>query len=98
MRFTGLSAGRRSRQRVPCRVVEAGHPSEDNEWIKYLFAARTPVLAVPSISAQVCCSSIMASNAEAKILTGVNIMVRLGSKPGAVFNVAGLTQFVTCWE
>ena len=65
---------------------------------QYLFAARTPVLAVPSISAQVRCSLIIASNAEAKSSTGVNITVRLGSKPGAVFHVAGLTQFATCWE
>ncbi|HEX8934684.1 MAG TPA: hypothetical protein VF788_10950 [Pseudonocardiaceae bacterium] len=63
---------------------------------QYLCASRTSVLAVPIMFAQVfCCSLIMLSNIEAKIWTGVNIMARPGSRPDAVFDVAGWTQFIT---
>ena len=66
---------------------------------QYLFASRVPVLAAPITLAQVfCCSFIMLSNIEAKMWTGVNIIARPDSRPDAVFDVAGLTQFVTSCE
>ena len=66
---------------------------------QYLFASRAPVLAAPIMFAQVfCCILIMLSNTEVKNWTGVNISASPGSRPGVVFDIAGLTQFVSCCE
>src|SRR4051794_19209658 len=87
-----------TRRRAP-PVLWGRAPAGGQAVNQYLCASRASVLAAPIMFAQIfCCSSIKLSNIAAKIWTGANIIARPGSRPDAVFDVAGLTQFVTCRE